>query len=332
MRLLYSVIGPGRFGYGIAAAGCRDYTVLQNRIAPNTTFSGNMEAIPRVSPPTPFLRIDDGWAQGTFQDGFVEGPVRYLIGVKDGFSRSLDYHSGAIHMQEGRPVELQNVRFELLREGTVVVSDRRSGSRLWSSSERNVQGRNETDPPAQLLLPRKNGRLQIVRGGTVVWDPASYLERCDLTTIKNDPILNLSDSQPYLQVKDGGSILYASQAQWKNFDLQADNFIAISSSQSAKTDSDGPPPIPHDSRPTSLREALSKFHLKEEKELTGRSHRPEDTARVTFLYLCPATSQLVLHRSLHPKRVEEQHVVWRSPNWKTPKSDPSNKSKATLQR
>lgn len=306
--------------------------VLQNRIAPNTTFLGNMEAIPKVSPPTPFLRINDGWAEGTFQSGFVEGPVRFLIGVRDGLSKSLEYHAGAIQLQGGGVIELQDVRFELTHEGTLLVRDRQSGTRLWSSPEARSSATNHETSPSRLVLSRKNGRLQIVRGDSVVWDPAIYLGRCGYTSTKGDPVLALSISPPYLQVKDEGTILYASQTRWKHFDLSADDFIAIPPDQATKQDSGGPPPIPLDSRPTSLREALSKFHLSDRSAEQGSRHPSTDAGRTIFLYLDPKTSQLLLHRSVNPKRFEEQDVLWRSPNWKTPKSDNSNRSKATLQR
>lgn len=329
--ILFSVVGPGSFGYGIAAAGCRDYTVLQNRIAPNTTFSGDMEVISKVSPPTPFLRIDDGWAEGTFQDGFVEGPVRYLIGIKEGLSRSLQYHAGAVQFEGGSVIELQNVRIELSKEGPLRVWDRQSGSLLWSSPAPRGASATASDAPFKLTLDRKTGRLQIISRNGIQWDPMTFVGQCNYSTSTNDPILILSDSSPYIQVKDGGNTLYAAQPQWRHFDLPADCFVAVSSDSQSNQDAAQPPPIPHESRPTSLREALSQLHVSDHTpESSSYQHKSALTGTI-FLWLDPATSQLVLHASRDPRHVEERGVIWRSPNWKKLESDSSNASKAILQ-
>jgi len=325
-----STIGPGNFGYGIAAAGCRDYTILQNRIAPNTTFSGNMHVIPKVSPPTPFLRINDGWAEGTFQDGFVEGPVRYLIGVQEGLSKSLQYHAGAVQFTGGNVVELQDVRIELNELGLLVVWDRQTGRVLWSTSSTS-QSKPTSDHPVRLTLDRKTGSLRISSGSSILWDPISFIGRCGYTTFTNDPVLVLSDSVPYIQVKDGNSTLYSSQSQWKTFELFADSFIAVSPDSRDGKESSAPPPIPYDARPISLKDALSKLHVTTPAPQSSSSHTMDGSSDTTFLWLDPKTSRLVLHCSRHPRLVEESRVIWQSPNWKTPESDPSNISKATLQ-
>lgn len=329
-KSLVSVIGPGRFGYGIAAAGCRDYTVLENRIAPNTVFTGSMDVIPRVSPPTPFLRIDDGWAEGTFQSGFVTGPVRYLIGVQDGLGRSMQFHSGALDWKKGNYIHLRDVCFELATEGRLVVWDQHVHGRvLWSSPL--PQDRPSPSISFEVTLDRKSGKLRIVTSGEepkVLWDSMTFTDSAHYETRNKDPILVLQDSPPYLQVKDAGATLYATHSQWQHFELQADEFIAVSSPHGSSSNQRTPPPIPHETRPGSLRDRFASLHLPSAHP-TPPNHSPP--SRCTFLWMDPSSSQLVLHTSQHPRKPEEGDVIWRSPNWKRPASAVDNRSKATLQ-
>lgn len=364
----FSIIGPGRMGYGIAAAGCKDFTVLQNKISHSTQFCGSMREIPEVTPPCPFLRIDDGWATGTFQAEFVEGPVRYLIGVRDEKGQGVRYHADALRWQAGRGaecqsgIELEGVRFELNEEGRILAWDQHNRGRvLWASDhDSNTHSRRSSHLEPFLSLDRKSGALCVKSArdpAVVLWDPMQHLQDVGYETKSNDPVLHLHDSQPFVQVKDGGSTLYTTMPVWKHFDLVAGEFIAVGVQQeggrpsSAEDVCSAPPPVPHASRPTSsLSEMLSQVHLPGHHHHTSQptspapppalpprpgqseAYRPSPPARgLTYLYMDPETSQLVLHTSRHPTRLEEDQVVWRSPNWKTCKSEAKEASKATLQ-
>lgn len=289
-----------------------------------------MEVIPKVSPPTAFLRIDDGWAQGTFQADFVEGPVRYLPGVRDRLGMAVQYHAGALQWQSGHLLELKNVRIELASEGRLIIWDRHHQGRvLWSSSIA-VEARRSNYPSAKLTLDRSSGRITIVTdipSSRILWNPMAYFDKIGFKTESQDPVLHISDSIPYLQVKDGESTLYTTHALWRTFELGANEFVTSTISEQQHTDA--PPPIPYDSRPISLKDALSQVHLSASSTL-DTSMLPL-SPRCVFLWLDPQTSQLVLHTSRHPRQVEKDQIIWQSPNWKKSPSDPKDPSKATLQ-
>ena len=331
-----SLIGPGRFGYGIAAAGCKDFTVLGNRISDGTHFVGSMDMIPEVTPPTPFLRINDGWAEGTFQSDFIEGPVRYLIGVRDGLGHGMQYRSDSLQWSAGSEAALEKVRVELIEEGELVVWDQQQPGRvLWSSSSGHVRRRGNVSP--MLQLDRLSGQLSIKRAqtGQVLWDPMDYLAKIGYRAFYKDPVLVLVDQPPYLQVKDGGSTLFASSSAWKHFALNAGSFVAVVADDGSATALDASAPaVPHDSWPTSMTEALSHLHLQSRAPpplprrggLSGQ--RP---ASNTYLWLDPHTSRLVLHMSDHPEQPQDGQIAWVSPNWKQCASQPTEPSKAILQ-
>lgn len=295
-----------------------------------------MDVIPRVSPPTAFLRIDDGWATGTFQPGFVQGPVRYLIGVRDGLGRQMEYHADALDWREGTIVELIDVRIELSNEGRVVVWDRHhTGHVLWSSPM--PTNRPSYGTPLKAVLDRKSGQLHIQTATTppeILWQSTNFTRNTGYETSNHDPVLMLSDTVPYICIKDGGSTLFAAQSEWRHFDLLADDFIAVLPSISARDRSDQAPPIPHASRPMSLHDALSNTHIGQPQDTsrqTSESTVPLREDRTIYLWLNPNTSQLVLHTSEHPRQLEKSAIIWKSPNWKEVVSDPTSRSKATLQ-
>ena len=331
-----SLIGPGRFGYGIAAAGCKDFTVLGNRISEGTHFGGSMDIIPEVTPPTPFLRINDGWAEGTFQADFIEGPVRYLIGVRDGLGHGMQYRSDSLQWSAGSEAALTKTRIELVEEGELVVWDQQQPGRvLWSSSSGHGRRRGNVSPSLQ--LDRLSGQLSIksAQMGQVLWDPMAYLARIGYRTFYKDPVLVLADQPPYLQVKDGGSTLFASSSAWKHFVLNAGSFVAVVADEAGATAREAPAPaIPHDAKPTSMTEALAHLHLHNPAPppLPPRDgptgHGP---ARNTYLWLDPHTSRLVLHTSEHPEWPQNGEIAWVSPNWKQCASQPNEPSKAILQ-
>lgn len=273
-----------------------------------------MQVIPAVSPPCPFLRIDDGWASGTFQAGFVEGPVRYLIGVRDGRGPSLQYHAGNVGLQTGQSIELEKAKIELAQSGQLVVREQTShGRTLWTSAP--------TDPreshQAILKLDRQTGQLTIEdtnRHSQILWDPTRYLREIGYVCRSKDPVLHFSDSVPYIQLTDAGSTLFTSQPEWRTFDLFAGNFIVIEAIET------GPA-------------ALPRF---ENLQVTDNASPPTLPPRrvqptFAFLWLDPQTSQLVLHTSSRPDQPTRDQIVWVSPNWKQCCSKPEEKSKATLQ-
>ena len=281
-----------------------------------------MREIPAVSPPCPFLRIDDGWASGTFQSEFVEGPVRYLIGVRDGRGPSMQYHPDNLNLQAGQHIELEQAKMELTHQGELIVREHGDhGQVLWSSGT----PRQQQPVSAILKLDRQSGQLTIEdqsRHGQLLWDPMRSLREIGYQCRSKDPVMHLSDSKPYLQVKDAGSTLFTTHAEFKHFDLFAGHFIAVGTDPR-------PPPVPQDSRPMGLGEALSHLHLGHQSAppLPPRSQ----PAKNAYLWLDPQTSQLVLHTSKYPEHPDRNEVVWVSPNWKQCQSGGPEPSKATLQ-
>lgn len=332
----FSLIGPGRFGYGIAAGSCKDFVVLSNRIAEGTVFAGSMERIEEVSPPCPFLRIDDGFASGTFQSEFVEGPVRYLIGVFDRKGKSVRYHSGALDWRAGprsdertqHGVELQDVTWELTPEGRLLVWDQHTPGRvLWDSAGHTRQRRlslprsPDQNSHVRLELVKKTGSLRIISIPTaisenkadnesiapeaVIWEPMKPLLELGYTCPSADPFLTLRDHEPFLTVSDGLNTLWSSQNEWRQFELFPGCFICAC-----------PPTGRHEGGMHTVMDAL---HL-DAHDASNASTKP------VFLWLDPETSELVLHSSNHPQNPDHQSTIWRSPNWKKTKAE-----KAVLQ-
>lgn len=288
-------------------------------------FAGSMREIPAVSPPCPFLRIDDGWASGTFQAGFVEGPVRYLIGVREGRGSSLQFHAGNITLQGGEQIELQRVNVELSQAGELLVRDSKEHNHVqWRSGS----GRAVEAARTLLKLDKHTGQLSIedsARHGQILWDPMAYLREIGYECRSKNPVLHLGDSKPYLQVTDGGSTLFTTHAESRHFDLFAGDFVAVALQMEA-----GPPPVPLESRPgESLSSAFASISVAPH---AGPPLPPRAGARrMAYLWLDPQTSQLVLHTSNHPQQPEREQVVWISPNWKQCHSEHGEPSKATLQ-
>jgi hypothetical protein len=122
---------------GIAAAACRDFTVLRNVIASSTVFSGNINARPSNCPPTAFLRTwDPDWAKGIFQPEFVRGAVQWLIGVDKGESNTLRFgigalgsESGGIGLGEGEGRKVNGAKL-MVEDGSVVLK-KDGGNVIW---------------------------------------------------------------------------------------------------------------------------------------------------------------------------------------------------------
>ena len=339
------MFGPGRFGYAIGAGGCKDFTVLQNKISSNTVFSASMDLISEVSPPTPFLvSSDHNLASGTFQDDFVEGPVRFLIGVRDKLGKKLQYSASALKWETGNNrqtggrsgVELEDVKFELSEEGRLLVWDQKIPGRvLWDSRSGTDRRREAID--AIFGLDSDTGRLTIKSSKSgieeTIWDPAPYLAEIQHKCQEKGPKLILADTKPYLQVIDASNILWSSTAEWTKMELYAGSFIAVAAE---KANHDSPaPPVNSEARPSSLSEAFSSFHIPHHSHDHPPALPPRPTAtgqvKNAWLYLDPETTQLILHSSSHPDQVDDGQVLWRSPNWKKCKSLPHQPSHANLQ-
>ena len=178
---------------------------------------------------------------------------------------------------------------------------------------------------AMLKLDRHTGQVYIeddARHGQLLWDPMRYLREIGYQCKSKDPVLHVSDSRPYLQVKDGGSTLFTTHAEFKRFDLPAGQFVAVTATAQ-------PPPVPLNSRPSNLSETFSDLHVVH----SGPPALPPrpSPSKTAYLWLDPESSQLVLHTCRHPEHPERDEVVWISPNWKHCKSTPHEPSKATLQ-
>lgn len=304
-----------------------------------------MELINEVSPPTPFLvKNDSSNASGIFQDDFVEGPVRFLIGIRDKLGKKMEYHAGALRWEAGNNrtvgsragIELEDVKFELSDEGRLLVWDQHVPGRvLWDSNSGASRRREAVEPV--FCLDSKTGRLAIRNHKSdseeAIWDPMRYLKEINYESPKSDPILLLSDRKPYLQVQDSGNSLWSSTTEFSSMELLAGCFIAVAPEQ-VNRDAQ-PPNIEYGVRPTILSEALNGMHIHHHNHSAPPAlpPRPDNTgqAKNTWLYHEPNTSQLVLHTSHHPQMVEDTQVVWRSPNWKMCKSLPNEPSHANLQ-
>lgn len=290
-----------------------------------------MENIGEVTPPTPFLRKNHPLTTGYFQSEFLEGPVRYLIGVRDWPGRKMEFHAKSLRWMAGKDAppgarsnaELQNALFELSEEGRLLIWDPKVPGRVLWDSKSGIDRRLD-DSGANLLLGEKTARLQIRSGlGQVLWDPMSYLKSINYECPDSDSVLYLADALPYLQVKHNRNILYSSSYNWSTFELFAGRFVAL------PPDMEHDSVIPHEDRPTPVAQALSSLHLDGDQgsEIIGNKRN-----RMAWLYLDPETSQLVLHSSTHPQKVEEALVIWRSSNWKKAKSKPDAPAHANLQR
>ncbi|KAH8915240.1 hypothetical protein BT69DRAFT_1356832 [Atractiella rhizophila] len=192
-----NIIGPGKFGYGIALAGCRDFTVLHNTINHDTTFCGDTAARPTNCPPVPFLKTwDPDWALGEFQPEFVEGEVGYLIGIEKGFSRSLRFpnnslpsevrvQGGWLGIEDGElklvdlsPDGKSNTVWSTRSEGKVqnwqfkggvLIAHNKEGEAVWDSWK-HVFGRNSTPGHGRETFTIERGRLMINDAAqNVIW-------------------------------------------------------------------------------------------------------------------------------------------------------------------
>lgn len=329
-----------------------------------------MDGIPDVSPPAAFIRGNIGKATGTFQSEFVEGPVRYLIGIRDGLGSSMKYSPGNLRWEGGTSEGTQNgavlrgVRFEVTSDGRLVILDQHhSRTVIWSSPpaddkhKRNgpfrpvmtLEGRSASLTIRNESLTSQEGQRE---GDNLIYDATPYLSAIGYQSITKDPSLVLQDTAPYLQVQDGGNTLFTTNPEFRRFELVAGHFVAVA--PSAHKSADQPPSIPHGSRPTSLSERLLNVRLRKSSHGSSSSvthnqappplpprtpgsdtdrqqTRPDGSTRATYLYLHSATSELILHTSRLPTQPEAHQIVWKSPNWKRAESTPSDPSKAVLQ-
>lgn len=309
-----NTFGPGRFGYAVGMAGCRDFEVSGNRIASGTIFSGDLSGMPEPlnAPPTAFLKASQpGSVENCkLQSDFLSGRASWLIGLEDRPARKLRFQASQLHLSsDDGPIMLDRVRLSLEPTGELRVLCNSSSNVLWTS------GSHGTRMGARLGI-EDNGHLTIREFGTdhLLWDPVQFLR--GRFRLGDDAGLTVSDQPPYLTLwSECNSLAWASEYIFEkgSFELKPNQFVCILPSASQPRQ---PPPIP-----PRIGSVIDKINDALHITPPPIPHRPLPPP--AYLYLDPATSNLVIHHGPHPHQ-PHNHVSWASdffPN--LPKQIPS---------
>lgn len=295
-----NAILSGRLGYGFAAAGCSNMVFKGNYVAPHVSFEGNTDKTPWNIAPSAFVRLNkDDLADGDFQPDFQRGYIKYLIGVTPEPASQARVYPGKVLDAKKSAIQLRQATLQLKCDGALQLLAQ-DGRMLWSaeSATQSVQD-------AELFLT-EDGHLQIrsKSDNKIMWDPLHDLpcveSKCARSWLR-DASLVVSDSSPYISVQDAcDNVIYKSEYKFTlDWSMEGGHFISIPRSYNPNH-SAAPPPIPP---------------------------RPgQQVSGYTWLYLCPKSSQIILHNSPVPNEVQPSCVLWKSPNWQLPPPEEGEKS------
>ena len=278
-----STLVKGTFGYGFAAAGCQNVTVQGNVVLPPVQFEGSNDWNTDCPGAAPFVKWNDSaLATGSFQSEFIDTHVRWLISIQPGLGQQKRFFPGGLSLAPKQQLNLKEAVVELQANGNLRFM--RQGTLLWESCSAY-----EHVNDARLEFTEKSG-LQIMDGqNRPLWSPQAYIPKFrspvrQVNYLKASSVV-LKESAPYVSITDDtGSLVFASSYVFPiDWTLFDGQYVAIPAFQSSKLRQAAPP--------------------------------------VTWLYLEPGTSQLVLHTSSTPYRVEKGQEIWRSRNHRMPPKD-----------
>lgn len=311
-----NAILSGRLGYGFAAAGCTGMTFRGNRVSPQVSFEGNTHKTPWNIAPAPFVRLNnDELAEGDFQPDFQRGFIKFLIGVSPEPASQARFYPGKILGADKACIQLKHAALSIKHDGALHLTANQDGRVLWSANSARVSVND-----AELHLS-EDGHLQIRSQavGQVLWDPIQTLPcaaqpKCDGSWLR-DATFIVRDHQPYLSIQDAyDNVIFSTDYSFPlNWSMDGAHFVAVphtyqtpDQAQVYPSSSPLPPAVPP--RPGS------------------------DLPKFTWLYLCPTTSQMILHTSPLPNAVEPSCELWRSQNWHMPPPEEGDKpTKLALQ-
>lgn len=250
-----------------------------------------------------------------------------MIGIKNGFSKSIRFKNGQINLDSGREgIELDGAIFRLDDNSQLIVQelfkDGQQGNILWSSSGTESSG-------GSRVTFDKEGQFMIVSSedNRILWSPADYTLSSDADSTAQSS-LRLSSTSPYITLKDASNnLIYASSYEFnrEGFGLDGGDWISIAPPSLGGTHKSrhplGDPQVPDNPK------ALGRFNnlMKDFSKASLLSIPPVIPPRpsnltmstvplqVTYLFISPITAQIILHSSPSPSEPIDSAIHWSSP-------------------
>ncbi|KAG9000569.1 hypothetical protein FRB90_011786 [Tulasnella sp. 427] len=209
---------PGRVGYAFPVSDVEGWTCVENEVAANVSFSGDMSEMSRDPReisigPGAFVRAPSREGQGPkrdceFQNDFVRGPISRLIAIRPGEPKYQVFWPGQIELGLGECIALQRVKLAFDGDGEVRLRIRGENGEeriLWEAESRyHVGGRHD----ARLVFDRSSGHLVVLDGqGRSLFDLTPHL----INPLNAEVALSISDKSPHLVLSalESGSVLWA---------------------------------------------------------------------------------------------------------------------------
>lgn len=215
-RVLNNLFRGANMGYGIAASGATEITV-QGNVA-QAQFGGKIgETCLRPLNPAPGAFVYDArGVQGSLQNDFVNGTVRYVLCIEPGLSALYAYAPGQLTLRNGNGVQLAGAKLGL--SGTTATVRDGAGRVVWSAGGRSALG--SLSGASLTFTPR--GQLRLGNATAFNFNvPASGAQPGAGST------LTFANVAPYLRITTpAGDVAWASSYTFPDFKLNAGQFIS----------------------------------------------------------------------------------------------------------
>lgn len=261
------------------------------------------------------------------QDDFVPADGNYLIGIRNGFSKSIRFENGQIDLRSGGTgIQLAGATFRLDENSQFILQEttqhgRQLGDIIWSSNSHQSKS-------ASRVVFNVDGHLMIVsmENNQILWNPADYT-----SSSNEDPSsrssLRLSSTSPYLTLMDASNnLIYAISYEFPRdvFGLSGGDWISIApislrGNHNIVTvhQEKHRPQVPEKpeglGRFKSMIKDFSQSALSSAPAIPPRPTASSPSIQPTYLFISPITAQIILHSSPVPNLPIDSAIHWISP-------------------